>query len=154
MPVHQGIFVYDTLTRITTSIAKSPISFDDFLYWTFSGKAPGSEGSQDGEPARWRSSAFAATSGLLRFQVVFKARKGTVDGIYTVSSTALTSIATLADTTMAGRALDPEAPLGSFVSSVGIEREGLRMGWVAITASMLDPLTSESWGGIYIRRLP
>ena len=154
VPIHQGIFVYDTLTRRTTPIAKSPSDFDDFLYWTFSGKAPGSEGSQDGEPARWRSSAFAAASGLLRFQVVFKAREGTVDGIYAVSSTALKSIATLADTTMTGRALDPEAPVGSFISSVGIEREGLRMGWVVITASMLDPLTSESWGGIYVRRLP
>jgi hypothetical protein len=153
VPLHQGIFVYDTLTGALTSVAKSPVNFDDFLYWTFSGKVPGSKGSADGEPARWRSSAFASAAGVLRsFQVVFKAQKGAVNGIYAFNS-ASASTTTLVDTTMPGTGIDPNAPYGSFVTSVGIERESLRAGWLALTASMLDPNTSESWGGIYIRRL-
>jgi hypothetical protein len=28
----------------------------------------------------------------------------------------------------------------------------LRNGWLAITASMLDPITSESWAGVYTTR--
>lgn len=153
VPVHQGIFMFDTISGSLISLAKSPADFDDFLFWTFSGKAPGSAGSFDGEPARWRSSAFAAVSGLLRpFQVVFKARKGSIDGIY-AADTASAAITTLVDTSMTGRSLDPEAPAGSTITSVGIERESLRGRWLTLTASMLDPATSESWAGIYLRRV-
>lgn len=153
VPVHQGIFVYDILFGTLTPLVKAPNNFDDFLFWTFSGKAPGSAGSADGEPARWRSSAFAAVAGVLRpFQVVFKARKDTVDGIYLAGYK--TPLTTLVDTSMSGRTLDGEAPLGSMITSVGIERESLRGVWLTLTASMLDPITSESWGGIYLRQLP
>ena len=155
VPVHQGIFVYDILTARLTAIAKSPNSYDDFVYWTFSGKVPGIGNSDDGEPARWRSSAFTAVSGrILTFQVIFKATKGSVDGIYHTNGPRPTTFTTIADTTMLGTSLDPEAPAGSTVTAVGIERESFRLGWLALTASMLDPVTSESWGGIYIRYMP
>lgn len=152
VPVHQGIFVYDTLFGTLTAVAKTSPAFDDFLYWTFSGKPPNGPGSFDGEPARWRSSAFTAVAGLLRpVQVIFKARKGTVDGIYVAGQK--TPATVLVDTSMSGRTLDGEAPLGSMITSVGIERESLRGVFLTITASMLDPITSESWAGIYLRRL-
>ncbi|HLI61896.1 MAG TPA: hypothetical protein VKV05_00755 [Terriglobales bacterium] len=155
VPVHQGIFVYDILTTRLAAVAKSPNNYDDFVYWTFSGKVPGVGNSDDGEPARWRSSAFTAVSGrLLTFQVIFKATKNGVDGIYHTVGPRPTSFTTLVDTTMAGTALDAEAPAGSKVTAVGIERDGFRLGWLTLTASMLDPVTSESWGGIYIQYLP
>lgn len=88
VPVHQGIFVYDTVLNTTWAAAKSPDNFTDFVYWNFSGKVPppkggtsgdgetltlqagesgggGEEGGEeDGEPARWRSASFVAVSGL------------------------------------------------------------------------------------------
>jgi hypothetical protein len=38
------------------------------------------------------------------------------------------------------------------VTSVGIERDGLRNRWLAVAASMLDAVTSESWAGVYVTR--
>ncbi len=71
IPVHQGIFVHDTAGRRgTRTVAKTGARFDDFLFWNYSGKTPctggghSEEGSaDDGEPARWRSSAYLAVSG-------------------------------------------------------------------------------------------
>ncbi len=158
VPVYQGIFVYDGITRRITPLAKTPKNFDDFLYWVFSGKPPGTgntDENSDGEPARWRSAAFAAVSGrLFTFQAVFKAHKNTVDGIYLVNGATVSRITTLLDTTMSGQAVDPKAPAGSTVVSLGVEREGLRSGWLAITASMLNATTSESWAGVYTRYMP
>lgn len=48
--------------------------------------------------------------------------------------------------------LDPMAPAGALVTSLGIERDGLRRTWLAITASMLHPVTSESWAVVYVTR--
>ncbi len=154
VPLHQGIFAYDSITRGITALAKSPTNFDDFLYWVYSGKpsGTGSSENEDGEPARWRSAAFSAISGrLFSFQVVFKAQKGSIDGMYQANGPSASSITTLLDTTMSGKSVDPSAPSGSTITAIGIEREGLRYGWLAITASMLNVATSESWGGIYIR---
>ena len=53
---------------------------------------------------------------------------------------------------MPGALLDPYAPAGALVTTVGLEREGLRNEWLAITASMLDPITQESWAGVYVAR--
>ena len=38
------------------------------------------------------------------------------------------------------------------MTSVGLERDGLRNGWLSIAASMLDPVTGESWAGVYLTR--
>ena len=84
--MHQGIFVHDTLAGDTRAVAKTAARFDDFLFWSYSGKTPcvGSghsmEGAEDdGEAARWRSSSFVAVSGL---HIAFKAVSGEVVGIY------------------------------------------------------------------------
>lgn len=159
IPVHQGIFAYDILLHRLTVLAKSPANYEDFLYWVFSGKPPGTGGSEseDGEPARWRSSSFVAISArLFTFRVAFKAhtQNYSVDGIYAAQGPNSSSFATLLDTTTPGTAVDSMAPAGSKVVALGIEREGYRYGWFTITASMLDSITSESWGGIYVRYLP
>jgi hypothetical protein len=180
VPVHQGIFVHDTKTGQTLAIAKTGAEFDEFLFWNYSGKTPctggghSEEGAEDdGEPARWRSSAFVAVatrgSGTT-FNAAFKARKGElvdnvyaspVDGIYLKKWPGKGQVTqTVLDTTMDGQAVDPEAPASSIITELGIERESLRGRWLAINASMaLPPVDGEeskeedSMAGIYITRV-
>ncbi|MDH3993257.1 MAG: hypothetical protein OEV47_10105 [Gammaproteobacteria bacterium] len=176
VPVNQGFFVYDSKTRKTWTVAKTGEQFDEFLYWNYSGKVPctggghSEEGAEDdGEPARWRSSAFVAVSGRgATFKAAFKARAGDfadgvyvdpVDGIYLMSrpATGQSPIATVLDTTMDGQSLDPEAPEGSIVAEVGIEREGLRGDLMVINAKMAalveegeEEEEEEDMAGIYL----
>ena len=174
VPVNQGIFVHDIKTHTTRIVAKTGAPYDDFLFWNFSGKTPcvgsghSEEGAEDdGEPARWRSSAFVAVSGPgATYTVAFKARTGKlVDGVYTdpVDGIYLGSgpgqgraIMTVLDTTMNGQVLDPEAPAGSTITELGIEREGLRGNWLAVTATMGVEGGTEEEGlaGVYLTRLP
>ncbi len=171
IPVRQGVFVHDILLRRTWAIAKSPAQFSSFLSWTFSGHVPGSTAEDDGEAPRWRSAAFVTVShprNLGRvplFNVAFKARAGAlqngayvnpVDGIYLTRGPATVPLRTLVATGMPGTSLDPQAvdtetgaPLP--VTSVGIEREGLRGNQLVLTASMA---TDEAgWAGIYLTRV-
>jgi hypothetical protein len=177
VPVHQGIFVHDITTRRTQQLAKSGDGFDEFLFWNYSGKTPcvgaghsDEDAEDDGEPARWRSSAFVTVSSRrgsgANYSVAFKARRGDlvggvyvnrVDGIYLGSGPGLgTGIVTVLDTTMGGRTLDPEAPAGSVITELGLEREGLRGSWLAVNASMGVEGGSEEEGmaGIYVTKLP
>ena len=49
--------------------------------------------------------------------------------------------------------VDAQAPADSTVSALGIEREALRGGWLAITVSSLNP-AGESWAGVYATYFP
>ena len=122
--------------------------FTDFLSWNFSGQPPG--GSTDGEPARWRSSAYVADSGG---NVVFLGQKATLDGLYYAPLDAAL-LDTLLTTDSSGTSVDPLAPTGSLVSSIGLERDGFRSNWLAISVGMTDPTTAETWAGIYTTQLP
>ena len=170
VPTDQGIFVHDTDLGRTLMMARSGVAFDDFVFWTYSGKAPcvggghGHEGAEDdGEPARWRSSAFIAISGGrgAAFKVAFKARTGDlvdgvyfdpVDGIYLGRGPGRPRNVTVLDTTMPGQYLDPEAPAGSTITELGIERESLRGDWLAVNAGMGVEGGTEEEGlaGIYV----
>lgn len=168
VPANQGIFVIDTQTGRKLRIARTGDEemFSDFVYWNFSGKPPGVGGSEegdDGEPPRWRNTAFVAVSAGPRdtFMVAFKARTGEIDpvennylspidGIYLADST---QIFTLLDTTTAGRSLDPAAPAESKITALGIERDGFRGRYLALTATMVDPVTTEGMAGIYLCRM-
>jgi hypothetical protein len=175
VPVNQGIFVHDIDTRSTRVVAKAGAPFDEFLFWNFSGKTPcvggghSDEGAEDdGEPARWRSSAFVAVSGGVgaTFNTAFKARTGElvggvyvdpVDGIYLRSGPGRgRAIVTVLDTTMDGQALDPEAPLDSTITELGLEREGLRGDWLTLNAKMgiEGGEEEDDMAGIYLTRLP
>ena len=160
IPLHQGIFVTDIKKGETTMVAQTGAIIDDFIYWTFSGKPPGVGGGDegDGELPRWRSSAFAAVSSshLSGVETVFKARKGAivndqydapVDAIYWSAGADLTK---LVDTKTDGKLIDPEAPVGSIVSALSIERESFRGKWLAIAVSMLEPVSGESIAGVYV----
>lgn len=153
VPVHQGFFVHDTDTGDTSLVAQTGERFVDFLYWAFTG-APAEE---DREPPRWRSSAFAAVSSRgANARLAFKARSAdyadnayvnAVDGIFLGGSQGNAPLTTVVDTTTDGQSLDPEAPAGSTVTEVGIERDGYRDRWLVINASI--GTEEEGLAGIY-----
>ena len=159
VPVHQGMFAIDTETGRIVSIAKTGDGIDDLLYWNFSGSPPQKGGGDEGgeqEPPRWRSTAFVAIDGTERgaFRAVFKAQLGTADAIMLRVGPADGDPEIVVSTVTPGTELDGAAPVGSLVSAVGIERDGLRSGRLALVASMLDAVTTEAWAGIYARELP
>jgi len=175
VPVNQGMFVHDIDTRSTRIVAKTGPQFDEFLFWNFSGKTPctggghSEEGAEDdGEPARWRSSAFVAVAGGVgaTFNTAFKARTAElVDGVYVDPVDGIylrqgpgqgPAIVTVLDTTMDGQALDPEAPEGSTIAELGLEREGLRGDWLAVSAKMgiEGGEEEDDMAGIYITNVP
>ena len=173
VPLHQGIFVHDIKTGQTRAVAKTPGDFDDFLFWNFSGRVPGAgeggEDEDDGELARWRSSAFVAVSGTVDgsladalFHAAFKARTGAVaggayvnpiDGIYLGKGPGNAGLATMIESGMAGTLLDPEAidpeTGGALpVTAMGIERDGFRGNAIVINATMGSEETG--WSGVYL----
>jgi hypothetical protein len=184
VPVQQGIFLHDTEDGTTRTVAKTGAQFDEFVFWNYSGKTPctggghSEEGAEDdGEPARWRSSAFVAVSGE---RTAFKAVAGggVKGGCGSCHSGEIGSvppspfhgrrvgiffnkkpgqdIITAVDTRTDGPAVDPEAPDVTKVTEVGLEREGLRGEWLAVSAKMAVAGGDEEDGmaGIYITRLP
>ncbi|CRI62902.1 conserved exported hypothetical protein [Thiocapsa sp. KS1] len=174
VPVNQGIFVHDLRTKQTQVVAKTPTDYDDFVYWNFSGRTPGTgEGDDNGELARWRSASFVAVSGLVdrkltdaTFHAAFKARTGDVvsgaytdpvDGIYLRKGSGKTPLLTLVETGMDGILLDPEA-IDAFgvlplpVTEMGLERDGFRGNSLVINASMGTEETG--WAGIYLTEVP
>ena len=172
VPVNQGIFIHDAVTGVTTPIARTGVDgIEDFVFWGYSGRVPGTGGgggdeaiskiSDEGEEefARWRSSAFMALSvpfGEDAAQIAFKAQRNAVVGIYLHEQVGPRRplVAAVEVGVTPGTLLDAEAPVGSMVSAVAIERDGFRSGRLAITASMLwvdpeNPDESLSWAGIY-----
>lgn len=161
IPVHQGLFVYDTVASQLIPIAKSPVDFDDFMYWVFSGRPPGVGSGGEGEdvvpePPRWRSSAFLSVSGQPggQLQLIFKAKSGTVDGLYLAQGPNGGPAETIVDTTMLAQGFDPQAPAGASMVTVGLERDSFRGDWFVFTGSMLDPVTSTGLAGIYVAHVP
>lgn len=165
VPVNQGIFVHDTRSGLTHRMARTGDGLDDFVFWTFSGRPPGVGESDDtdGELPRWRASAFVAVScgPGNTVSVAFKSRTGLldpaehnyinpVDGIYLADGS---EIKVFLDTSMSGQSLDPAAPVGSTISALSFEREGLRGRWLAVSATMLNATTTESLAGIYATKL-
>jgi hypothetical protein len=160
VPVQQGIFVHDTEKGSTRTVAKTGARFDEFVFWNYSGKTPcvgsgghGQEGAEeDGEPARWRSSAFVAVSGL---RTAFKAVTGGVVGIY-LGRQPGQDVLTVLDTRTDGQAVDPDSLPGSKITELGLEREGLRGDWLVVNAKMGIEGGTEADGmaGIYLTQVP
>lgn len=159
VPLDQGVFVYDLLTGTYSRIVTSG-EFDDFLFWTYSGVVPGSTGGHtEGEPAKWRSSAFFS---VYDGTIVFKARTGDlgkdnaysnpVDGIYIADVRSYPEIRAIAETGMDGGVLDPNIPpairAAYPITELGLERESLRGSYLAISAKM--GTEEDGWAGIYL----
>jgi hypothetical protein len=156
VPVHQGVFVHDLKVGKTYLAARTGETFLDFVYWGFTGKVEGSPEGDDGEPARWRSSSYVAVSGERdAFAVALKAMTPAgIHGIYLATGPrgATDAPMVMIETGMPGEILDAEdAPEGSIVTEVGIERDGFRGRWLVVNAKMLVPGAGEEAGmaGIY-----
>jgi hypothetical protein len=127
----------------------------------------------DSEPARWRSAAFLATSGLVDhrhsdavFHAVFKARTGRivggaysdpVDGLYLRTGPGASRIAALVKTGTDATLIDPagiEAITGAplTITDMGVERDGFRGRWLAINVRM--GTEDSGWAGIYLTEMP
>lgn len=158
---NQGIFLADTALNKLYLVAQTGNLYNDFLFWNFSGKPPGTGGADDGdeaEAARWRSSAFVAIDGD---DVVFKALQRNPDGsdgdtglfgmlnVSDLSSDA--DLFTILTTGMDGAQVDGLAA-GMDITALGIERDGFRNGRLAIAASMAN--ADESWSGLYVASVP
>lgn len=167
VPINQGFFVYDIIKGRLTMIARTTRdNFEDFVYWNFSGAPDVEEG--DAEPPRWRSASFVAVDNVPngRFRAVFKGTKAVsgIQGIYLAEGQApsLDAHYTVLDTSTMGALIDPDvAVLDSIsttgpliVSSLGIERDGLRGKWLALNAGMQNSDASVSWAGAYVAKLP
>ena len=165
VPVHQGIFVYDTTTDQLYPVATTGDRFSTFQYWVYSGAPPTVGGTETSiELPRWRASAFAAVSGQSNgdYQVAFKGTQVTgPTGIFVGQGPgAQTRIITAIQTGDAGSALDPAAPTGTnsansvYISALGIERDGFRGNNLVINASMVNADASLSWAGVYLAQVP
>lgn len=154
VPDNQGIFVVDTTTKLISMIARADFtnpasSFSGFMYWTYSGSTQGG----DAEPPHWRSSAFAAIDG--NRGVIFKGSPNSTTtngmaGIYgtTYLGNSVGPIFKVVATGDLMSSLDPSAPAASQITSVSIEREALRNGWLVLTAASAD------WAGTYVSHFP
>lgn len=154
VPVNQGIFLHDSDTGTTRLVARTGAAYRDFLFWVFSGRPPGTGDSEDTEEAaRWRSSAFVAiTRNGGTPATAFKAlQPDGKQGIF-LRPKPTAAIRTVLLTGSDARKLDPEAPAGSLVTTLGIERDGFRGCRLALNASALNATTSASWAGIYLVR--
>jgi hypothetical protein len=179
VPVHQGVFVHDLVSGDTTMVAQTGAEegdITDFVYWSFSGRAPDTgggggaggggggkgeggvaeEGGEDGELARWRSATFIAVESDKWIggtgngcRVGFKATAGETVGIYLRDTAAEGEASAIAVTGGPLSAIDPNASEGVVITTLAIERESLRDGWFAIAASGTDEATGESVAGIY-----
>ncbi len=132
-------------------------NFEDFVFWNFSGRVPGigggdEGGEDDGEPARWRSSAFIAVSGTA---TAFKAVTGNRVGVYLSSQPGRQA-------RHRDRQPHRRPARGSggtrrprLVTEVGLEREGLRGDWLTVSAKMAVEGGTEEDGmaGVYITQL-
>ncbi|NVK40733.1 MAG: hypothetical protein HWE39_05770 [Oceanospirillaceae bacterium] len=156
VPAHQGIFLLDIRRGLLSRIADNDTNFSGFLYWNFSGRVPGGGGEDDGEFARWRASSFAAVSGSGgAARVVFKAHSdngaGRLDGLYMVRRPGQVPMQTLLQTGMPGDLLDTEAPAGAPITEIGLERDGYRGNWLAISAKMaVEGEIEDGMAGIYV----
>jgi len=123
---------------------------------------------EDGELARWRCGAYVAlaNSGAEYTQVAYKAQRNGQTGLYLWDSRPGWPRLIVLETGMDAAVLDPNRA-GMEIASLGIERDGFRSGWIAITASMLAPATevqfaaedphadeAEGNAGIYLALVP
>jgi len=172
VPVHQGFFVRDMQLGKTVVVAKTGGDFKDFVYWNFSGRVPGMGGGGEGgddieEPARWRTATFGAVSAHGVPSVsAFKVRTADgVDGIYVrqVRPSKRGELVPLLTVGMSAATVDPKAPKDALITALGIERDGFRGQWLAVSVSMLvggDVATAAAggeaedtgWAGVYVAR--
>ncbi len=109
------------------------------------------------EPPHWRAAAFLAVSGdsSAGFQVAYKGAASNGDSsIYLSQGPSTPRTIVVVKTSDVATAIDPAAPVGAAVTNVALERDGFRGRWLTLSLSMLDPVTSASWAGVYATSVP
>ncbi len=167
VPVHQGMFVYDTANSTLAVVAKTGSEFSDFTYWPFVGTLPeegaptttgGSSGGGDEpvevplEPPAFVLSPAIAVVGQSggNYQAAFKAKSGPVDGIYMRSGPGdAIPIVTALDSTMAGAAVDNAASASAQIQKFDLERSGMNGNWLAIGVNVQDGGKQSTSTGLY-----
>ena len=159
VPLHQGIFQFDTVTGELKLVAQTGPDYLDFLFWNFSGNAGQGGGveSEEEEGARWRSTAFIAADGP---RVVFKATEPAVDGLDSLfglylDMSDLLNPFPLLTSAMYGDILDPTYATDLLITALAIERDSFRNGWLVVNASFAGEVGGEDlgWAGIYMARI-
>ena len=167
VPAEQGVFVHDLSNGVTTMVARTGTDkgdFFDFVFWGFSGRAPGTGGGgegvaieeEEGELARWRSATFIAVANDRDhggtgsgYRVAFKARRGEIDGIFSAFGPTDPVVAELVSVGSPASIIDAGASPESVVTAVAIEREAMRDGWIVLGISTEDPKSKEGAAGIF-----
>ncbi len=169
VPVHQGIFVYDTSTNTMTTVAKTGDAFSDFTHWTFVGALPeeggppsGTGGNSSGggedetEEVPLEAPAFLMTPNVVvaggtagNYEVAFDASTGTADGIYMTSGPNTSAIVTAVDTTMPAATLNLNANSTTTIKALYLGREGMQGNWLVIGSTMVDSATQTDSNGVY-----
>jgi hypothetical protein len=151
VPAYQGIYLADLLDGSVDLVASTwgNDGFTDFVYWGFSGRPPGVGGGDETaeELARWRSTSFVAGD---NGDVAFKASKGDGFGLYLFTGLS-DPLSTIAESGVDGSLIDPDAA-GMPITGLGIERDGFRNGWLAISAGMAND--EASMAGVYVTQVP
>ncbi len=119
------------------------------------------------ERARWRMKTFAAIetatsfgSDESHFRIAFKGfihnhfdktfmPPRPIESIFMAEGPVGDAPVVIVSTGDLGSTLDPDAPEGSTIRALGMEREALRDGWFVISAKMRNHDTDESWAGVY-----
>lgn len=148
VPVNQGIFTVDVATGEINKVAVvGEDGVEEVVFWNFSGNASGEgEVTEEEEGPRWRSTSFAALEGD---NVVFKATDATGEDALLLRTLSKPDLEVVLSTAMAGGFLDAMAPFDAFLVELGVERDSLRGGRLAINASFLNA-AGEGWAGIYL----
>ena len=121
----------------------------------------------ESEPAAWRMKTYASIetatsfgSDESHFRIAFKAfvrnrydktftPPQPVESIFIAEGPGGAAPVAVISTGELGTTLDPDAPAGSTIRALGMEREALRDGWFVISAKMYDHETEQSWAGVY-----
>lgn len=148
VPVNQGIFTVDVATGEIDKVAVvGEDGVEEVVFWNFSGNASREgEITEEEEGPRWRSTSFAALEGD---NVVFKATDATGEDALLLRTLSKPDLEVVLSTLMTGDFLDAMAPSNAFLVELGIERDSLRGGRLAINASFLND-AGDGWAGIYL----
>lgn len=166
VPVHQGMFVYDTVNLTLNVVAKTGSEFSDFTYWPFVGTLPeegaptttgGSSGGDEPVEVPLEPPAFVLSPAIAvvgqsggNYQAAFKAKTGPVDGIYMRSGPGdAIPIVTALDSTMAGAAVDYAASASAQIQKFDLERSGMNGNWLAIGVNVQDGGKQSTSTGLY-----
>ena len=108
------------------------------------------------ERAEWRPYVYLAVESLAgfggsedEFRVAFKSTLKDIDTLWIADGPFGGSPQPILSTGNLGSSLDEQCPEGARIVDIGLERDAMRDGWLAISARMWNDKTREGWSGVY-----